>query len=91
MNCKPGDLALLVRNTSGLRCMGNVIGAPVRVTELAYADIFLFGPAWRYESALHCPNCHRRILVLLDADLLPLRPDGLEGESPTQIIEELTA
>ena len=89
MNCSPGDLALLVRNTSGLRCIGNVIGSPVRVTTLESPDFFGHGPVWNYEGALHCPNCRRRIQILLDADLLPLRPD--QNETPAQIIEELTA
>lgn len=89
MNCTPGDLAMLVRNTSGLRCVGNVIGSPVRVTELENHDLFGHGPVWRYEGALRCPNCHRRLSLLLDADLLPLKPEA--DETPTQIIEELTA
>ena len=89
MNCTPGSLAILVRNTSGLRCIGNVVGAPVRVTSLHSPNLFSHGPAWNYEAVLRCPSCQRRISILLDADLQPLRPDA--DETPAQIIEELTA
>lgn len=87
MKCSPGDLAIVVRSTTGLRCIANVIGSPIRVTELHSADLFGHGPAWHYAPALRCPNCRRELVSLLDADLQPLRG----AETPTQIIRELTA
>jgi hypothetical protein len=87
MNCKPNDLALIVRSTSGFRCISNVIGSPVQVSELRSVDTFGYGPSWFYRGALRCPNCKRELAYLLDADLQPLR--GVE--TPAQIIRELTA
>ncbi len=88
MNCTPGDLAMVVRNTSGLRCVANVIGSPVRLTGLHATDLFGHGPAWHYLPALRCPNCHRVLLSLLDADLQPLRPKSSEDETVADIIAE---
>jgi len=87
MNCSPGDLAMVVRSTSGLSCLTNVIGSPVRVTSLRTRDAFGYGPAWDYEAPLYCPNCRRRLEFLLDADLQPLRPPP--AETVTDIIREL--
>lgn len=87
MKCQPGDLAMIVRSTSGLRCVANMIGVPVRIDSLHAADLFGYGPAWHYSPALRCPNCHRTLLSLLDADLQPLRG----AETPETILEKVAA
>jgi hypothetical protein len=91
MNCKPGDLAMVVRSVSGHGCVSKVIGSPVQLARLDSVDLFGFGPSWRHSSQLRCPGCHRRIAILLDADLQPLRPPPQTTETPTEIIAELTA
>lgn len=78
MNCRPNDLAMVVRSTSGLSCLTNVIGSPVRVTSLRTRNAFGYGPAWDYGAPLRCPKCQRRIDFLLDTDLQPLRPPPLK-------------
>jgi hypothetical protein len=89
MNCREGDLALIVRNTSRVECIGNIIGSPVTVTRLLASNAYGLGPLWQYEGKLRCPNCGGQITRLLDADLQPLRP--APHETVRQIIAGLTA
>lgn len=78
MNCKPNDLALVVRNTSGLDCQDSVIGSPVVVDHLVQHPL---GPVWVIKGRMHCRSCGSRFLAFLDADLQPLRPPGVAGST----------
>ncbi|HWH83216.1 MAG TPA: hypothetical protein VNU71_13375 [Burkholderiaceae bacterium] len=78
MNCKPNDVAMVVRNTSRLSCVGSLIGTPVEVVALNQHS---YGPVWRFKGpALRCGYCGTRITGLLDADLQPLRPPPVARE-----------
>lgn len=90
MNCKPGEIAMLVRSTSGHGCVKKSIGTPVHLTQLFSSDLFGYGPAWEFRGRLMCPGCKREIVMLLDCDLQPMRPGPVADETPAQIIEELT-
>lgn len=80
---------MVVRNTSGIACIGNVIGSPVRVIDLRYFNLLGYGPAWDYAPALRCPKCGGELDLLLDADLQPIRP--APAETVREIIAEMTA
>jgi hypothetical protein len=89
MNCKPGELAMIVRNTMRWGCLQHVIGSPIKVTQISVPDVCGFGPAWRYSGPfLRCPNCNSPLFGILDADLQPLRPPALETETVYEVIEE---
>lgn len=71
LNCEPGDIAYIVRNTSGTRCIGTLIGTPV---EVEHVESHSFGAVWHYKGrTLRCRNCGGGIYGLLDADLQPMR------------------
>lgn len=78
MNCKPGQLATIVRPAWGQPCSRRAIGVPVRVVAVAAPGYFdLDGPVWRLESPVHCPhhsaNCVG-IERMPDACLMPFDP-----------------
>lgn len=88
MNCKPGDLAMVVRSSSGHECIRKAIGSPVRVVSLLdFGGQDVVGPGWLLFETIACPGCGRPLGAMLDRDLQPLRAD----DTPTQIIAELTA
>lgn len=82
MNCKQGDLAIVVRSV-----LGSSLGLVLRCTRLAPASglrnldgSFEYGPVWEtdnYGPAL-CGNTHN---LWLDADLRPLRDEPGEDET----------
>ncbi len=81
MNCRSGDLALVVRDTRGT-CVANVIGSPLQLTT-SFESVA--GPAWLYRGdLLRCPNCGVPIFGFLDADLQPIRP----GPAKTTTVHE---
>lgn len=89
MNCKPGDVAYVVRSTSPLDCFRTAIGSPLEVTTALETP---FGIAWKYKGrALRCANCGSYFAACLDADLQPTRPAPPADETPTEIIEAITA
>ena len=89
MNCKPDDLAMVVRNVRGTACDGNLIGTPIRVTSLFESHV---GPAWLYSGEmLRCPGCGNQIFAFLDANLQPLRgPCQSSASMVSEPIEGLT-
>lgn len=87
MNCIPGDLAVLVRNTSGIGCYDQLIGLPITV-DAVITDAPRHGPIWRKRGdAVLCPNC-RAVLMrnFIDADLQPLRPKGNSDQEPRDVM-----
>lgn len=89
MNCRIGDLAMVVRNTKEIGCQSNFIGTPLKVTQ---AFESLVGTAWLYSGPmLRCPHCRGVVFAFLDADLQPLRPPplGTTTETPADVIRDL--
>lgn len=86
MNCKPDDLAMVVRNVRETGCDSSLIGTPIKVVTLFES---VAGPAWLYSGPmLRCPRCGNQIFAFLDANLQPLRGNGGEGLT---VIEEPAA
>ena len=82
MNCKPKDLAFVVRDSFGHGC--DVIGTPVEVvesfkTELAHRD------AWTLKKWFKCRSCGETFIAMYDADLQPIRGDRSATPSATDI------
>lgn len=72
MNCEPGDIAMVVRNTTGIECVSHMVGTPIEVEILLPSAA---GPAWTFKGPpLRCPTCGNCFIGFLDADLQPLRP-----------------
>jgi hypothetical protein len=81
MNCKPGDLAVIVRGISGWSdyCIGRI----VTVTKLAANESG--DPAWRYEPEIVCVKHGRPFDVIEDSMLRPLRDPG-EGATDETLL-----
>lgn len=93
LNCKPGDLAMVVRAVTSDPCDRALIGRTIiRVTKIR-SDVF--SDFWEFEGPPRpCPlggKC--KFTMFDDATLMPLNAPGfrVEDETPTQIIESLTA
>jgi len=95
MNCKPGDLAVIVSSKANL-------GKLVEVVEFLGIDPYFGGRVWYSDgpcwlirsvgSPLQADNFHPRFLMaapIEDARLRPIRPGDLEDETPT--VRELEA
>jgi hypothetical protein len=81
VNCKPNDLAIIVRNTMRSSCMDYMIGTPLKVVDLLFSDMLGHGPAWTYQGKyLACRNCGSQFIGFLDADLWPLRGQPADQE-----------
>lgn len=86
LRCKPGDRALVWRNTLPLACHCAAIGNVVKVERSAdmlvptslggwFLGYHRAGPAWSYgPRALLCQH-GKPIHALLDCDLVPLPPE----------------
>lgn len=73
MNCMPNDLAVLVRNTTGVPCLDNNIGATLEVSSSFHGP--LTGVlAWKLKRPINCAGCGLPLFSLFDADLHPIRP-----------------
>ena len=83
-NCRLGDLAMVVRNTSGCPCTRHEIGRPVECKHLA---LMPFGPVWMLPAPIACKSCGGRVLGFLDADLQPLRPGS--GATITELVVDV--
>lgn len=71
--CRPGDTVVVVRNTTGLRCVDLDQGHIFTPDAFGLSGL---GPAWR--RSLRCPHCgHER--WYLDADLLPIRGEPIRA------------
>jgi len=80
MNCRLGDLAMVVRNTSGCPCTEHEQG---RMLECKHLALFVFGAVWMLPKPMQCRNCGGRVLGFLDADLQPIRPRGADDDQAT--------
>ena len=89
MNCKPQELAMVVRNVLNVTCDDNMIGTPIKVT-VSFDSVV--GPAWLYSGPMvKCPNCGGAVFAFLDANLQPLRPPPSATETVREVIEAITA
>lgn len=87
VNCRPNDLAVLVRNTARLDCMAVQMGLVLRV---GFPVISPYGTAWMRRGSMWCPMCGG-FDVFLDADLQPIRGDGDRHETVREILAGETA
>jgi hypothetical protein len=93
VNCKPNDLAIVVRDTFGSSCMRNLIGTPVTV-ETAFKTANSGLDAWTLRSGpIRCPSCGGVFIGLLDADLQPINGQRADADDSTRVEEpeEVTA
>ena len=63
LNCKPGQLAMIVKPCAFHPCIAQRINCPVKVSHLLTATSLgavisevVYGPEWALESAVHCPD-----------------------------------
>jgi hypothetical protein len=71
MNCKPNDVAMIVRNVHRMLCLSSLIGTYVEVESLHSTGM----PFWNLKRpSMACRGCGFRFTLLADADLQPLRP-----------------
>lgn len=83
MNCKQGDLAIIVKSYAGnegkvVRCveyLGEVLWA-CSVTGLDKAE-----PTWRVDSLLPGPDGEQAVAKIADCQLRPLRPNRGDDET----------
>lgn len=75
MNCKPGDLAEVV-SCGGHPDLSFMLGAIRRVKR---CEMAWYGPAWTYEGE-HFEARGMIFVLLSDAWLRPIRPDGITDE-----------
>lgn len=91
LNCKPGQLATVVRLSHFLGCERTALGAVVKVQAEAIPQDFYDalleaydGQLWHLESPVHCKACGRRMWRLPDRVLRPFdegsAPDEKEAE-----------
>lgn len=86
MNCNPGELAVIVRNTEFIGCVENAMGHMVTVD--APFEFLSLSPAglrtvsyWAIRHRPYCQHCGYAFLVP-DADLQPLRGRRNAEEPP---------
>lgn len=93
MNCKPGQMATIVRAACIHKCVAERIGCPVKVKRLVEPTglmsavmILTEGPIWEIETPLSCPNpqpCEYGIFMVPDECLKPFEPESMpEPEAP---------
>ncbi|MFW9777114.1 hypothetical protein, partial [Brucella melitensis] len=70
MNCKPDDVAVLVRNTRNDTCFGANIGAFVEVDSVIGIHSRQ-GAVWMLKRPIQCLGCGHPLGAMLDADLQP--------------------
>lgn len=78
---KPGDLAMVVRDTHNLQtmpCYGALIGMPVVVGSPFVGSCV---PAWYLLSELRCPRCNGKLPFLFADELQKLRGPGVFGNT----------
>lgn len=91
MNCKPGQMAIIVRSAKAHSCCAQKIGAPVQVSQLLQptswvldALVMIEGPIWMLASPLSCPHrdspCPTGFEWVPDACLKPIDGTGLDAE-----------
>jgi hypothetical protein len=79
MNCKAGDLAMVITGVHGFRGIMEcncAVGIPVRVTQLDTQH----PTHWQIESPLHCPMFDIPIIRIADDVLKPFPSDIHEDE-----------
>lgn len=84
MNCKPGDLAIVVRSRGGVN-LGRIVKC-VRPVKYWFIDSFE-RECWITEPML--TNVEGKMVPCPDACLRPIRPGDLEDETPN--VRELEA
>jgi len=73
MNCKPGDLAIVVKGDPIVN-----IGKIIQVTKLLFPENSFFGAIWDYEG-----NLHEACDGVGDSCLLPIRDQPGQDETLT--------
>lgn len=84
MNCKPGDLAVVVRSANGNE--GKLVTCIRLATshDLAIADVFRVDPVWVIDRQLLATNEYRQkrchVHLCPDENLRPIRPQPDDAE-----------
>jgi hypothetical protein len=88
VNVQPGDLAMIVRNTTGDGCVDNLIGTPLQVVRAYECED---GIAWAFQGPmLVCPACKAiEFFGFLDADLQRLRGPELKAKSHDALLDRV--
>lgn len=91
--CKPGQLAVLEHNHSGMRCYAGLHGLPIVVEAVVYVHPLL-GPVWRKRGGpVPCPVCAsgQGVENFLDCDLRPIDPpaQAIEGATITEMVVDV--
>jgi hypothetical protein len=73
MNCKPGDMAVIVR-TMGVSTVEPVLGWTFELTEIVHTG--KFGPCWGYKGERRRHPDGWEIAFIADTILKPLRDPG---------------
>jgi len=81
LNCKPDDLAVIVRTHAS---KGDLLGRIVRVKELREEITAGMGPTWTYEPQLVATD-GRKIFRVNDCALRPIRDPGDDAVDETLI------
>lgn len=84
MNCKPGDLAIVVRSVAGNE--GRIVTVEEFIGEVPG---FAGNDRWRVSGARLYAKDGQSVNHLKDSQLFPIRPGDLEDETPT--VRELEA
>ena len=87
MNCKPGELAFVVKSWSGNE--GKVVKCLYLVDVVRDYKPLTPGPFWVIDRQLSrgvAPSTN----VIADACLRPIRPGDMSDETPTEVIKKLT-
>jgi hypothetical protein len=80
MNCKPGDLAVIV--TADTTDEAALLGKIIRVTKLSLLSDSGANPCWEYDGPrLHCYG--REIHGVADLALRPIRDPGEDAKDET--------
>ena len=90
MNCKPGEVAMIVRNSTRHRCLDHLVGTPIETT-VPYPHARFDAPLWQYKGRYLRCACGNEVEALLDRDLQPMRPKPEGRETVRSILVEATA
>lgn len=93
IRCKPGFLAILEGNATGMRCYSALHGLIMVVERVVYVHP-IYGPVWRKRGdAVPCPVCSSGGTVenFLDVDLRPIDPpaQAIEGATITELVVDV--
>lgn len=100
LNCKPGQMASIVRRSNLFQCVNTMLGLPVKVDQQYRPETFsdalleqIDGPIWTLHYGVRCTQCGTEFHLMPDRCLLPWSPDSEpsedhEGSEPDVKLEQ---